>query len=102
MRNIRAMTSDRARAYSRVMKTLTDLGPAKLLPAEQAQIRDAADALVFCSEVDDPAARAAFALVGELHSRLVSSGRWSARSAGELADEIHACGPALDVRLQAA
>jgi hypothetical protein len=33
------------------MKTLRELGPAKLLPAEQERIRSAADALVFSSSV---------------------------------------------------
>jgi hypothetical protein len=89
------MTSDRARAYARVMKTLNDLGPAKLLASEQAQVRDAADTLLFCDDLGDVSARAAFSQIEALHWRLVSSGRWSAARAGELADEIYACGPAL-------
>jgi hypothetical protein len=42
------MTSRRATAYRRVVKTLRDFGAAKLWPAEQARIREAADALLFC------------------------------------------------------
>jgi hypothetical protein len=33
------MTAERARAYGRVMRTLRDLGPPKLLAPEQARIR---------------------------------------------------------------
>ena len=40
------MTSERTQAYGRVVKTLEDLGPAKLQPAEQDRVRDAADQLV--------------------------------------------------------
>jgi hypothetical protein len=38
------MTSERTQAYGRVVKTLDDLGPTKLQPAEQERIRDAAEA----------------------------------------------------------
>ena len=96
------MTSDRARAYARVMKTLNDLGPAKLLASEQAQVREAADALVFCADLDDASARAAFMQIDALYWRLVESDRWSATLARELADDICACAPALDVELRAA
>ena len=37
------MTNERSKAYGRVIRTLRDLGPTKLLPAEQARIRDVAD-----------------------------------------------------------
>jgi hypothetical protein len=47
-----AMTTDRSRAYARVTKTVTDLGPAKLHHLEQRRIRDAADALVFAGAHD--------------------------------------------------
>jgi hypothetical protein len=46
------MTTDRSRAYARVTKTVTDLGPAKLHHLEQRRIRDAADALVFAGAHD--------------------------------------------------
>jgi hypothetical protein len=39
--------ADRAQAYGRVVKTLDDLGPTKLLADEQETIRSAADALLF-------------------------------------------------------
>ena len=34
------MTSERTQAYGRIVKTLEDLGPAKLLAAEQERIRE--------------------------------------------------------------
>ena len=87
------MTASRARAHARVTKTLRDLGPAKLLPAEQARIRFAADTLVFCAEpgADVLAARAD---VAELCAHLVDSGRWLPGRADELFDDLWACGPA--------
>jgi hypothetical protein len=92
------MTRDRARAYARVMKTLRDLGPAKLRSSEEAVTRHAADTLLFCSDiVHDRAARAAFMTFDEMHERLVASGRWTAERAGRLADDLWACGPSLDV-----
>jgi hypothetical protein len=41
------MTSIRASAYRRVVQTLRDVAPAKLWPAEEACIREAADAMLF-------------------------------------------------------
>jgi hypothetical protein len=46
------MNSDRTQAYGRIVKTLEDLGPAKLLASEQVRIRDAADTLIFASSAD--------------------------------------------------
>jgi hypothetical protein len=80
------------------MKTLRDLGPAKLRSSEQALTRHAADTLLFCSDiVADRAARAAFTAFDEMHERLVASGRWTADRAARLADDLWACGPSLDV-----
>ena len=88
------MTSQRARAYARVMVTLRDLGPAKLLPAEQSRIRHAADTLLFCADlVEDTAARTACADADELCAHLSRSGRWTPERADELFDELWACGP---------
>jgi hypothetical protein len=47
------MTSDRTQAYGRVVKTLEDLGPAKLQPHEQELIREAADTLIFAAGPED-------------------------------------------------
>ena len=82
------MTSERTQAYGRVVKTLEDLGPAKLLPAEQERIRDAAD-------IDD--ARTTLAEVDALGEHLVSSGRWTAERADELVADLAACGPVAPV-----
>jgi hypothetical protein len=88
------MTSERAYAYRLVVATLRELGPAKLTPAEQQRIRDAADALIFSdSLVTDEAAQNAVRDIGELGRHLVESERWSARRAARLLDDIHACGP---------
>ena len=47
------MTNERTQAYGRVVQTLNELGPTKLLPAEQARIRDAADCLIFAASLDE-------------------------------------------------
>jgi hypothetical protein len=89
------MTSDRASAYRRVATTLRDMGPAKLWPAEQACIREAADTMLFC---DDPAgeeARSAFAAVTALMDSLIETERWTGSRAEQLLDDVWACGPGL-------
>jgi hypothetical protein len=97
------MTSERARAYARVMMTLRDLGPAKLRPSEQALTRVAADSLLFCADiVTDRSARAAFSDFDEMRDRLVATGRWSAKRAAQFADDVWACGPIVDVLPRAA
>ena len=97
------MTSDRARAYARVMKTLRDIGPATLQSCEQAVTRHAADALLFCGNItDDRSARAAYSAFGALQERLVASGRWTLERANAVADDVWGCGPGLDVPLRRA
>jgi hypothetical protein len=39
------MTENRSRAYGRIVRTMCDVGPAKLWPVEQECLREAADAL---------------------------------------------------------
>ena len=91
------MTSRRARAYARVTVTLDNLGPAKLLGREQAQIRHVADTLLFCADLpNDASARAEFVGVEGLLEHLVASGRWRAERAGSLGDDVWACGPVPD------
>ena len=85
------MTSERTQAYGRVVKTLEDLGPAKLQPAEQDRVRDAADTLIFASGIDET--RAAMADVETLADHLVASDRWSEDRAKQLVDDLLACGP---------
>ena len=89
------MTSERTQAYGRVMKTLDDLGPSKLQPAEQERIRDAADNLIFAADLDD--ARAALSDVEALTEHLVASGRWTSERAEQLAADLVACGPVAPV-----
>jgi hypothetical protein len=85
------MTSVRTQAYGRVVKTLEDIGPAKLQPAELERIREAADTLIFAAEPDE--ARPALADVEALAAHLASSGRWTAERADELVRDVLACGP---------
>jgi len=85
------MTSERTQAYGRVVKTLEDLGPAKLQPAEQDRVREAADTLIFASGVEET--RAAMADIEALTDHLVASDRWSEERAGQLVDDLLACGP---------
>ena len=89
------MTSDRTQAYGRVVKTLEDLGPAKLQPAEQERIRDAADNLIFASDLDE--ARATLEDVEALGEFLVASGRWTTERAEQLVQDLLACGPVAPV-----
>jgi hypothetical protein len=87
------MTSDRAKAYRRVVTTVRDMGPAKLWPSEQACIREAADTLLFCCDLDGEDARTAFAAAATLTDRLTEADRWSGFRARRLLDDIWACGP---------
>ena len=89
------MNSERTQAYGRVVKTLEDLGPAKLQPAEQDRVREAADTLIFAADLDE--ARAAMADVDALAEHLVASGRWSDERAKQLVDDLLACGPVTPV-----
>ena len=85
------MTSDRTQAYGRVVKTLEDLGPAKLQAAEETRVREAADTLIFAADLDE--ARAAMADVDALAEHLVGSGRWTEDRADQLVRDLLACGP---------
>jgi hypothetical protein len=85
------MNSDRTQAYGRVVRTLEDLGPTKLQPAEQARIREAADTLIFAAGIEE--ARAALEDVETLAEHLVASDRWSDERAKQLLEDILACGP---------
>lgn len=88
------MTSERSRAYGRVIKTLEDVGPAKLQPREADVIREAADALFFSEDlVSDGYARDALDDVRDLVALLVESERWLPETAGALIADLQACGP---------
>lgn len=91
------MNSERAQAYGRVMKTLDEMAAAKLLPAEEQRIRDAADTLLFCETIDAPGARDAFEDMEALIHHLVDADRWSPERASALADDVSACGPVVQL-----
>jgi hypothetical protein len=89
------MNSERTQAYGRVVRTLEDLGPTKLQPAEQERIRDAADTLIFAAGLEE--ARVALEDVDALAEHLVASDRWSEERAKQLVDDLLACGPVTTV-----
>ena len=88
------MTTNRARAYGRVMTLLAELGPAKLHGDEQRAVRDAADALLFSVDVaSDPEAKAALNHLDDVIGRLVASERLMAETGDAILDAVEACGP---------
>ena len=87
------MNSERSQCYGRVIQTLEDLGPTKLLPPEQERIRHAADTLLFAADLDAPGAREALEDVTSLLASLVDSGRWTQERATDLAEDLGGCGP---------
>jgi hypothetical protein len=88
------MTSERASAYRRVLDTIAELGPSKLLPSEQERIREAADHLIFTPGlVLDEAAAQVLNEIETLCRELVESGRWELERAMRLADDVCSCGP---------
>jgi hypothetical protein len=87
------MSPERTQAYKRVMRTLTEIGPSKLLPDEQERVRDAADTLIFSSGLsDEQSATDALVDVDELFRDLVASGRWERVTAARLAQDLRGCG----------
>ncbi len=97
------MSPERSHAYRRVMKTLDDIGPAKLLDNELQRIRQAADTLIFSTDLSaDHDARDALDDVAALCRALVDSGRWERSTAMRLADDVWECGPVGEIILQAA
>ena len=88
------MTSERSQAYGRVMRTLEDVGPAKLLDSERERVRTAADTLFFSEDLGiDSEAREAVTDMTALARHLVESERWLDESARRLLQDITACGP---------
>jgi hypothetical protein len=85
------VTAERTQAYGRVMKTLADMGPAKLQSSEQDRIRTAADNLIFAADLDE--ARDALRDMAALTEHLVSTGRWTSERTDELVEDLLACGP---------
>jgi hypothetical protein len=89
------MNADRTQAYGRVIKTLDELGPAKLQPAEVERVREAADTLIFATGPDE--ARAALADIEALADHLVGTGRWTEDRADQLVLDLLGCGPVTPV-----
>jgi hypothetical protein len=88
------MTPERAQAYRRVIHTLAELGPSKLVAGEQERIRHAADTLIFSRDLDeDEPAREALIDMERLCSLLVESGRWEQSGAMRLVADVSQCGP---------
>ncbi|MGO9788491.1 MAG: hypothetical protein ACLP8S_02880 [Solirubrobacteraceae bacterium] len=97
------MSPERTNAYRRVIKTVNELGPSKLLGSEQERIRYAADNLLFSSDLaEDVAAREALVDVERLFQALTESGRWEQVTAARLANDLCACGPPYLAGLRAA
>jgi hypothetical protein len=89
------MTSRRSQSYGRVMATLRAMGDTKLHEDERAQIREAADALLFCDDIDAAEARLALDGIVELSDELIESGRWLPDTAERLVEDVAGCGPVL-------
>ena len=97
------MSPERSKAYRRVIKTLDDMGPSKLLDSEQQRIRYAADNLIFSTDLGtDVDACDALEDVSALCRALIESGRWEQATAMRLVDDVCECGPASALVLQAA
>ena len=90
----RKVTSARAKAYGRLMRTVRNESPDGLRPDERALVREAADALLFCEELAwDDEARDGLTRVGDLAGDLVGSGRWGPEQAEQLLRDMESCGP---------
>jgi hypothetical protein len=91
------MTSDRAKAYGRIVATVEELGSTKLQPEEVARVRTAADTLLFSEDFNAPGAREALSDAEELVHNLVESERWTDERAQRLFDDLAATGPVATV-----
>jgi len=88
------MNSERSQSYGRVMDTIRAVGPTKLQHEEQEVIRDAADALLFCDDLQAaPAARDAIEKATAMLRHLVEIDRWIPESADALLADLQDCGP---------
>ena len=96
------MSPERTHAYRRVINTLNELGPSKLLDGEQDRIRLAADNLIFSSDLLEHEAREALEDAQSLCNALVESGLWEQVTANRLAHDLYECGPGLPAELRAA
>jgi len=76
------------------MRTLEDLGPAKLTEAERERVRHAADTLFFAEDLgSDAEARDAVSDITARARHLVESERWLDDSARKLLQDVLGTGP---------
>ena len=89
------VTPERAQAYGKLMDVVAAEGDEALEPDEQTLLREAADALFFCSDIElDDEARDALSRVGDLTGTLVGAERWDAARAERVLSDLEAAGPA--------
>ena len=78
------------------MEILRSVGDVKLHGPERDQIREAADSLLFCDDMDAGSeARRALDGVRDLTRQLAVTGRWTPEAADRLLEDIAGCGPVL-------
>ena len=78
------------------METLRSVGDTKLHAYEQDQLREAADTLLFCDDIDcGSEAKLALDAARELTRRLAGTGRWTPDAADRLLEDVAGCGPVL-------
>jgi hypothetical protein len=95
------MNAERAQAYGRVMKTLSDMGPSKLQPRERDLVRETADAMLFADGAEQDAhAVMAMRALQQMAENLVESERWLFESADRLLRDIEECGPEAPVEVE--
>ena len=83
-----------------MMQIVSAEGEQQLEAAERAELREAADALFFSTDIaGDSEAREAIGRANDLATRLVEAERWSPDYAEQALTELEACGPAQLVRL---
>jgi hypothetical protein len=88
------MTSERAQAYGRLMKTIDRLRGSKFHSDEEEIVREAADALFFCDDLEgDATAQQALWAFHELTDRLIESDRITPETAHGLTAQVEDCGP---------
>jgi hypothetical protein len=88
------MTSDRAQAYGRVMDAIQAYEGANLHSNEVQVVREAADALLFCEDLEaDPVAADALGAFHTLTDQLLENGRLGSERVGLLTADVEACGP---------
>ena len=76
------------------MRTLEDVGPAKLTDSERDRVRLAADTLFFAEDLgSDADARDAVSDITALARHLVESERWLDETARKLLQDVLAAGP---------